>query len=95
MDQEIAKTKDTEAVSEAGLLSAVECARLFGDSRAESSAELNEQIVEFLWYLSAGFKRGASPWAQFKGELRAMYSERQPNAGDCAVLHAGNRKELS
>jgi hypothetical protein len=93
MDQEIAKRKDTEAVSEAGLLSAVECARLYGVSRRVSSVEINEQIVEFLGYLYDGFKRGGSPWAQFEAELRAVYSERQPNASDCAVLHTGNRKK--
>jgi len=76
MDEEIAKTKDTEAVSEAGLFSAAECARLCGVSQPVSSAELDEQIVKFLWYLSAGFKRGASVWVQIGAELRAVYSER-------------------
>jgi len=76
------------------LLSAAECARLCGVTRRVSSAELNEQIGEFLWYLSAGFKRGGSLSAQFDGELRAVYSEREPNASDCAVLHPANRKDL-
>jgi len=84
-----------EQVSQAVLLSAAECARLSGVNRPVSSAELNEQIVEFLRYLSAGFKRGGSPWAQFEAELRAMYSEREPNASDCAVFHPANPKDLS
>ena len=82
-----------DAPSETALLSPAECAKLCGVSRRVSSAELNEQIVEFLWYLSAGFKRGGSFWAQFEAELRAVYSERQPNVSDCAVLHPANRKK--
>jgi len=82
MNQTIGKT--SESVGEAALLSAAECARLCGVSRRVSSAELNEQIVEFLWYLSAGFKRGGSLGAQCEAELRAVYSERGPNASDCA-----------
>jgi len=87
--------KPSESVGEAVLLSAAEWARLCRGSRCVSSAELDEQIVEFLWYLSAGFKRGGSFWAQFEAELRAVYSERQPNASDCAVLHPADRKDLS
>jgi hypothetical protein len=43
--------------------------------------------------LCAGFKRGGSLSAQFGSELRAMYSEREPNASDCAVLHPASRKK--
>ena len=82
-----------EHLSQAVLPSTAECARLCGVSRRVPSVELNEQIVEFLWYLSAGFKRGGSLWAQFEAELRAVYSERQPNASDCAVLHPASRKK--
>jgi len=76
MNQTIGKT--SESVGEAALLSAAECARLCGVSRRVSSAELNEQIVEFLWYLSAGFKRGASPWVQFEAELRVNVQRKTP-----------------
>jgi hypothetical protein len=57
MDQEIAKTKDTEAVSEAALFSAAECARLSGVSRPVSSVELNEQIGLLLWRLQGTLTR--------------------------------------
>jgi hypothetical protein len=93
MNQTVASKSET--VGEAGLLSAAECARLCGMTRRVPSAELNEQIVKFLGYLYEGFKRGGSPWAQFEAELRAVYSEREPNASDCAVLHPANRKDLS
>jgi len=57
MDHEIAKTKDTEAVSEATILSAAEWARLCGGSRRVSSAELNEQIGLLLWWLQGTLTR--------------------------------------
>ena len=57
MDQEIAKTKDTEAVSEAAILSAAEWARLCGVSRRVSSAELDEQIGLLMWRLQGTFSR--------------------------------------
>jgi hypothetical protein len=57
MNQKIAKTKDTEAVSEAALLSAAEWARLCGVSRPVSSAELNEQIGLLLWRLQGTLSR--------------------------------------
>jgi hypothetical protein len=57
MNQEIAKRKDTEAVSEAGLLSAAACASLCGVSRRVSSAELNEQIGLLLWRLRGTLSR--------------------------------------
>jgi len=87
------KESVTQPVSETTLLSAAECARLCGVNGPVSSDELNEQIVKFLWYLCAGFKRGASPWVQSEAELRAMYSERHPTASDYRVLHPANRKK--
>ena len=57
MDQEIAKTKDTETVSEAALLSAAECARLCGVNGPVSRAELNEQIGLLLWRLQGTLSR--------------------------------------
>ncbi len=57
MNQEIAKTKDTDAVSKAALLSAPECARLCGVSRGVSSAELDEEIGLLLWRLEDTLSR--------------------------------------
>ena len=59
--------------------------RIGAEDRLLSSGSNEKlQIVEFLWYLSAGFKRGGSLGAQCEAELRAVYSERGPNASDCA-----------
>jgi hypothetical protein len=57
MNQTIAKRKDTEAVSEAALLSASDCARLCGVRRRVSRAELNEQIGLLLWRLQGTLSR--------------------------------------
>jgi hypothetical protein len=51
------------------------------------------QIGEFLLYLCEEPRRGGSLGAQFEAELRAMYSEREPNAIDYRVLHPANRKK--
>ena len=57
MNDKIAKRKDTEAVSEAVLLSAAECARLCGVNQPESSDELNEHIGLLLWQLQGPMSR--------------------------------------
>jgi hypothetical protein len=51
--------------------------RIGADDRVLPSGSNEKlQIAEFLWYLSAGFKRGASVWVQIGAELRAVYNER-------------------
>jgi hypothetical protein len=57
MDQEIAKRKDTEAVSGPALLSTAECARLCGVNRCVPSAELDEQIGLVMWRLQGTLSR--------------------------------------